>query len=124
MAVAYNANLPLYLAPVIGINTAAISANATAATAAVSSIPQNSMAPLAIACNNANGCAGSLAVGQTLITRRYCGNFYSDGAAGNSCGNTIAAGEIFMAGITFDDNNSNAEFRDAVEFGYGDTVSM
>ncbi len=125
VSVAFNTNLPLFLAPVIGINTAAIGANATAATAAVSSVPPNTMAPLAIACNNANGCAGSLAVGQTLTTRRYCGNFYADGPSGNACGNTIANGEIFMAGITFaNSSNSNSAFRDAVENGYGDTVSM
>lgn len=121
----FNTNLPLYLAPVIGINTAAINATATAATAPISSVPPNSMEPLAIACNNQTGCTGTLSVGQMLTTRRYCGNFFTNGPTGSVCGNSVADGEIFMMGITFDDSsNSNSAFRDAVENGYGDTVRM
>ena len=82
------------------------------------------MIPLAITCNNPGGCAGVLAVGQTLTTRRYCGNYYADGPSGNGCGNTIADGEIFLAGITFDNNNSNSAFRDAVRDGYDEEVSI
>ncbi|MEK6709682.1 MAG: Tad domain-containing protein [Nitrospinota bacterium] len=120
-------SLPLFFAPVIGFNTAGVNATAAASIAAASSIPSG-LVPLAIYCNNPSGCAGVLAVGQTWSMRRYCGNFFADGASGNSCGNAIASGENFLAGITVDNSNSNAAFREAVYSGvstqiaYGDSA--
>ena len=117
-------NLSLYFARVLGIETAPIANTATAALASVSAVGENTLIPLAIYCNNESGCSGSLAVDQNLTLRRYCGNFFKDGAEGNSCGNAIADGEVFIVGITFDNSNSNAVFWTAVRDGYSGTVSL
>lgn len=122
--VSINHNVPLVLAPSLGFNTANVATGATAQLAGARSIEPGHVVPLAIYCNNAGGCAGALAVGQTMTLRRYCGNYFADGPSGNACGSAIADAEIFMAGITFDDNNSDCAFRDAVEDGYGEAVAM
>lgn len=112
-------NLSLFFAPVIGFNTAGVTANAGASISPASSIPPGNVVPLGIYCNNPSGCSGVLAVGQTMTLRRYCGNFFADGASGNSCGNAIASGENFLAGFTLDENsNSNSLFRSRVYEGY------
>ncbi|MBI3128636.1 MAG: hypothetical protein HYZ11_13615 [Candidatus Tectomicrobia bacterium] len=112
-------NLPLFFAPVIGFNTAGVNANAGASISPASSVPPGSMVPLGIHCNNPSGCSGVLQVGQTFSLRRYCGNFFADGAGGNGCGNAIANGENFLVGFTLDDHsNSNSLFRSRVYDGY------
>jgi len=112
-------NVPLFFAPVIGINTAGVTTSAGAAISPASNVPSGSMVPLGVYCNNSSGCSGVLAVGQIWTMRRYCGNFFSDGASGNGCGNAIANGENFIAGFTLDDNsNSNSLFRERVYSGY------
>jgi hypothetical protein len=112
-------NLPLFFAPVIGFNTAGVTTNAAAAISPASSVPPGSVVPLGIYCNNPSGCSGVLQVGQTWSMRRYCGNFFADGAGGNGCGNAIGDGENFLVGFTLDDNsNSNAAFRSRVYEGY------
>jgi hypothetical protein len=63
-------------------------------------------------------------VEQKLSLRRYCGNFFKDSAAGNGCGNAIADGENFLVGITFDNSNSNNQFRTDVRDGYSGTVTL
>ncbi len=117
-------DLPLFLAPVIGIDTAPVATTASAVLAAVSTVAPNALVPLAIYCNNPAGCAGTLSVGQSLNLRRYCGNYFMDGPEGNDCGNEIAGGENFLAGITFDDNNSTNDFRTLVRDGYSDAVTL
>lgn len=117
-------NLSLYFARVLGIETAPIANTATAALASVSAVGENTLIPLAIYCNNESGCSGSLTVDQNLTLRRYCGNFFKDGAGGNTCGDAIADGEVFIVGITFDNSNSNAAFRAAVRDGYSGTISL
>ncbi len=124
ISVSVQHDVSLYFAPVVGINSTSVSASATASLAGVASVGANTMAPLAIYCNNTAGCSGVLSVGQNYSLQRYCGNYFQDGASGSSCGNTISAGEVFLVGITFDNNNSNAQFRSAVEDGYSDTVSL
>lgn len=112
-------SLPLFFAPVIGINTAGVTTSAAAAISPASSVPPGNVVPLGIYCNNTNGCSGVLAVGQTMTLRRYCGNFFADGASGNGCGNAIANGENFLAGFTLDNHsNSNSLFRERVYSGY------
>ena len=120
--VTVNHNLPLYLAPVIGVDLAAVNASATAQFFPVSSVPPYSMAPLAIYCNSQNGCAGAASVGQTMTVRRYCGNYFKNGPAGNACGSTIGNNEVFSVGITFDNSNSNNQFRSDVRDGYAGKV--
>lgn len=122
--VSFNFNLGLFFAPVIGINTTPVAATAIAGIAAVNAVLPNTLVPLAVVCNNPAGCAGVLVVGQTWTMRRYCGNFFSDGANGNSCGNSIASNENFLMGVTFDNSNSNSAFRSAVRDGYPGEVSM
>lgn len=117
-------NLPLFLAPVIGIDTASVSTSASAQLTSILSVDPNSLVPLAIYCNNPAGCAGSLSVGQSLNIRRYCGNYFVDGPDENGCGNDIANSETFMAGITFDENNSTEDFRSLVRDGFAGTVSL
>jgi Flp pilus assembly protein TadG len=117
-------NLPLFLAPVIGLDTASVAATASAELAATSTVAPNAMVPLSIYCNNPAGCAGTLGVGQLLNLRRYCGNYFMDGPEGNDCGNDIADGENFLAGITFDDNNSTNDFRTLVRTGYSNAVTL
>jgi hypothetical protein len=103
-------NLPLFLAPVIGLNSGAVNSSATAQFFPVATIPPNTMAPLAIYCNNQAGCTGALNLNQNLTTRRYCGNYFANGPSGK--------------GITFNNNNSNNQFRSDVRDGYGGAVSM
>ncbi|MEE9241087.1 MAG: pilus assembly protein TadG-related protein [bacterium] len=124
--VTINHNLPLFLAPVIGISTAAVTTNAQAQFAPATTVPPTFMAPLAIYCNTPNGCQGWLAPGDTLTTRRYCGNFFMDGPDGNACGGSIKNNEIFSVGITFTDASSvsNDEFRRHVRDGYDQEVSI
>lgn len=122
--VRYNFNLGLFFAPVLGIQTVPVAANATAGIAFTSSIPPNTMVPLAIACNNPAGCAGVLSVGQTWTMRRYCGNFFMDGPSGNACGTSIAGGEAFITGFTLDDNNSTEDFRTMVREGYAGEMNL
>ncbi len=122
--VAIDHSLSLYFAPVIGINSTSIEAGATASIASVSAVGANELVPLAIYCNNEGGCSGVLSVGQNYALRRYCGNFFADGADGNSCGSTIEDGEVFLVGITFDNSNSNNAFRTAVREGYSDGVEL
>ncbi len=116
--------LPLFFARAIGFNTTVVNAAATASLQNVNSVDPGNLVPLAIYCNNPSGCGGSLSVGQNLSLRRYCGNFFQDGAGGNACGNTIADGENFLQGITFDNSNSNNAFRTAVRDGYDETVTL
>ncbi len=117
-----NHNLPLFLAPVIGINNAEIATTAMAQFTPATTIPQGYMTPLAIYCKGNNsapdGCGGLLSVTQTNSLRRYCGNYVKDGPSGNACGNDINNNEVFLMGITINDNNSNAEFRAHVRDGY------
>ncbi len=116
--------VPLFFAPVFGIDTADVSSVATAGLSNVSSVEPNTLVPLAIYCNNESGCSGSLSVDQNLTLRRYCGNFFADGPSGNGCGNAIADGENFFVGLTFDNSNSNAQFRSDVLDGYSGTVTL
>ncbi len=124
--VTINHNLPLYLAPIIGLTSAAVTTNAQAQFTPAVASPPFFMAPYSIACNRPNGCQGQLAVGQTLTLRRYCGNFYMDGPDGNACGSSIKNNETFTLGITFTSsvNMSNEEFRTHVRDGYDQTVSI
>ena len=124
ISVSVEHDVSFYFAPLVGIDSTSVSASATATLASVSGVGANSLVPLAIYCNNDTGCAGVLSVGQNYSLQRYCGNFFKDGATGSSCGNTISDGEVFLVGITFDNNNSNAAFRSAVEDGYSDSVSL
>ncbi|MEE9275802.1 MAG: TadE/TadG family type IV pilus assembly protein [bacterium] len=117
-------NLSLFFAQAIGFGSTNITASATAALAAAREMDPNTVVPLAVYCNNSNGCAGALAVGQTHTLQRYCGNFFSDGSNGSACGNTISDGENFLMGITFDDSNGTSAFRNAVHYGYGGSVAM
>ena len=112
-------NVPLVLAPVIGIRTASVSATSLFEFSKASTIPGGFLAPLAVYCNNPAGCVGSLQPGVEITTRRYCGNYFMAGPEGNLCGNDIGTGEIFTLGVTLDDDNSNATFSNQVYDGYG-----
>lgn len=122
--VTVNRNVPLFLAPVLGINFGAVSATALAEYSVISSIPPGSMIPLGIACNTPgtdpgdDNCYGLLGEGQEFSIRRFCGNYFMDGPDGNLCGPNIIEGEVFLQGITWENNMSNAEFRDYVYGGY------
>lgn len=114
-----NNNLPLFFAPIIGINTAGVATTAGAAIAPASSVPPGGVVPLGVYCNNPSGCAGVLAVGQTLTMRRYAGNYFADAQNDSTAGNTVAPGENFLVGFTLDDHsNSNSLFRERVYSGY------
>ncbi len=117
-------DVPLVLAPALGINTAGVATSATAELASVRAVEPGQLIPLAIYCNNTGGCSGALAVGQVLTAQCYCGNYFDDGNSGSSCGTKIKGGEIFVAGITFDDNNSNSEFRFLVQDGQMSNVEL
>jgi len=125
LQVSFNFNLPLFFAPVLGVNTAAVPATAAAGINPVAGVGPGNLVPLGVYCNNPGGCTGVLAVGQTLTTRRYCGNFFQDGPGGNACGNAVGNGEIFLQGMTFDENsNSNSLFRERVYSGYDIDVNI
>ena len=109
-----NHNLPLFLASIIGFSNAGVNSNAVAQFDPSTTIPPGFTIPLALYCNNPSGCTGQISVPQTHTVRRYCGNYFANGPSGNACGSSIADGEIFAVGITFDDNNSTADFRDQV----------
>lgn len=123
--VSFNFNLPLFFAPLIGINTATVPAAAAAGINPLAGVGPGNLVPLGVYCNNPAGCTGVLSVGQTLTLRRYCGNFFQDGPGGNACGNAVAPGEIFLQGMTFDKNsNSNSRFRERVYSGYDIDVEI
>jgi len=128
--VAISHTLPLFFAPIIGINASTVSVNATAALAAVNSVPSGNVVPLAIYCNNPSGCSASLSVSQQLSgILRQCGNFF--GASGSTCNynsNVPSAdsqnGEIFLTGLSFNNNNSTGELKDDIENGYSGTTTI
>lgn len=98
----------LFFGGVLGKPTALVSANAACSVALAGSVWGDAV-PLAVYCNNATGCDGGvLAPGQVHTLKwRYCGNFFEDAAqpggdVKDACGQTVAAGEIFVQGITFE----------------------
>ncbi len=110
----------LFFGGIIGIPTAAVSAEATASLEAASSVTRD-MVPLAVYCNNPTGCEGILAVGQTYTARRICGNVFVDGT---TCGNTVASGEVFLVGLSITGGTGTNEFRDLTFSGYPGTISI
>jgi len=124
--VSFNFNLPLFFAPVIGVNTAAVPAVAAAAIAPVGQVGGGAPVPIALYCNNPSGCDGVLAVNQALNNIfRHCGNFF--GTSGGVCNwspNTPGAGEVFLTGVSFDNNLGTDQFRTDVENGLPGTVSI
>ncbi len=123
-------NVPLFLMPVIGINTGLVSATALARFGAVATAPPGSVVPLGIICNTpgvgptADNCKGRLRIGESYDIRRYCGNYFMDGPEGNLCGNDIEEDEVFMQGYTKDSTLSTAEFREHVYGGVPYSVQL
>ncbi len=113
--------LDLFFASFVGLDTATIAAGA--AVAAVRSIEPGNLVPFGIYCNSDGGCASQLSVDQTFSNMlRHCGNVF--GASGSSCNyspDTPSGDEIFLTGLSFNDNNSNGELKDEVENGYSGT---
>ncbi|MFQ5896309.1 MAG: hypothetical protein ACE5JJ_10940, partial [Nitrospinota bacterium] len=117
-----NPAVPLLFARAIGWQTAPVSATASCGIAPAGSVPD--LVPLGVYCNNPTDCAGVLAVEQTWILRRYCGNFFTSGNS-DACGNNFQAGDVFLIGITFDESsNSNSRFRQRVYNGYDIQVDI
>ncbi len=118
--------LPLFFAPVVGVDVATIDAGATAKVAPVRAISPGNLVPFGIYCNNAGGCASQLSVDQVFSgMRRHCGNVF--GASGSSCNyssSTPVDSEIFLTGLTFNSNNSNGELKNEVEEGYSGTAAL
>ena len=119
--------LPLFFAPIIGMDNATIDTGATAELASVRAISPGNLVPFGIYCNNeGGGCSGQLSVEQTFSSMlRHCGNVF--GASGSSCNyssDTPADSEIFLTGLSFNNNNSNGELKDEVESGYSGTATL
>ena len=117
-------NVPLFLGPVIGLNTGAVTATALAEFGLAAGVPPGSLIPLGIACNTPgmepldDNCYGKFADGDTFNIRRYCGNYFMAGPDGNLCGPNIVEDEVFLQGVTWDPNMSTDAFRDYVYGGY------
>ncbi len=112
----------LFFGGVVGISSAVVSAVASATLQPITVLP-DSLVPLAIVCgddDDDDGCEGDdLEVGDTYTIRRYCGNYFQDGADGNGCGNDIDDDEVFFQAVTFtQSSNSNAAFRNQVYNGF------
>lgn len=118
--------LPLFFAPVVGVDVATIDTGATARIVPVRAISPGNLVPFGIYCNSEGGCASQLSVDQIFSgIRRHCGNVF--GAGGSSCNyspDTPADSEIFLTGLTFNNNNSNGNLKDEVENGYSGTAAL
>jgi type II secretory pathway pseudopilin PulG len=118
--------LDLFFASFVGLDTATIAAGAGAEVAAIRSIEPGNLVPFGIYCNNDGGCGGQLSVDQTFTDMlRHCGNVF--GAGGSSCNyspDTPSDSEIFLTGLSFNNNNSNGELKDEVENGYSGTAEI
>jgi len=119
----------LFLGPIAGFNSAAVSATAAATVGPVGGAP--GIVPLAIYCNNPGGCTpanlplSTPAAPNPMTLNRYCGNFFQGGPGGSACGNTVAPGEVFLQGVTItQQSNSNAVFRQEVYSGYQGDVNV
>jgi Flp pilus assembly protein TadG len=121
-------NLGLFLAPVIGINTANVNAQAAARLNAIGTVPPGGTVPLGIYCQNPSGCTGAdLPVGRTFDkAMRHCGNQF--GSSGSKCTyspKNPPAGEVFFVGISPNPiaaGNSNFELQDGIRNGMPDQV--
>ncbi|MFP6871052.1 MAG: pilus assembly protein TadG-related protein [Nitrospinota bacterium] len=118
--------LPLFFAPFIRVDAVTVTTGATPKLFPVSAIAPGNLVPFGIYCNNAAGCSGQLGVLQSFAGMlRHCGNVF--GASGSACNyspNTPLEGEIFLTGLSFNDNNSNGELKDEVENGYSGTATI
>lgn len=122
-----NPSAGLFLAGLIGIPSAPVSAHATALLQNAGSVI-GTFIPIGVHCNNSDGCQVPRDLEQDRNydrVRRYCGNIFRDGGSGCGQNNEIQPGEIFTMALSFSQaNQSNAEFRDQVYNGVGGEVSI
>ncbi len=118
--------IPLFFAPILGIDTATVATAATAELAPVRTVAPGNLVPLGIYCNEGAGCGGRLAVDQIISNMlRHCGNLFGNSSAAcNYSPDVPAENEIFLSGLSFNDNNSTGELKDDVENGYSGEVTL
>jgi hypothetical protein len=91
--------IPLFFAPIIGIDSATVAFAATAQLAPVRTVAPGNLVPLGIYCNEGAGCGGRLAVDQILSNMlRHCVNtFGNSSVACNYSPEEPAENEIFLS---------------------------
>ena len=123
--IAHN-SVGLFFASILGVNTANVTATATAQFGPITTAPAGGSPPLAIYCNNASGCANQLKAEDYHEEKyRHCGNFFgSSGVACNFEPSEPEKKEIFLVGVTYDNNDTtNTTFRDQILNGYPGEIS-